>query len=156
MWCWLFLPIQRNMKIPRNSLLDKALRGLARVGGTGIRTNMARRFENKVVAITGGSEGIGLASARLFADEGAKVYITGRRQTRLDEAVEEIGNGAVGVQGDASNLADLDRLYDRIQRDNGRLDVVLGNASRCGMRSRSAVRSRAEARRFEHWERHPS
>ena len=89
---------------------------------------MAKRFGNKVVAITGGSEGIGLASARLFADEGARVYIMGRRQTRLDEAIQEIGNGAVGVRGDASNLADLDRLYERIQRDHGRLDVVFANA----------------------------
>jgi NAD(P)-dependent dehydrogenase (short-subunit alcohol dehydrogenase family) len=89
---------------------------------------MAKRFENKVVAITGGSEGIGLASARLFASEGARVYITGRRQSRLDDAVKEIGNGAVGVQGDASNLADLDRLYDRIRSDMGRLDVVFANA----------------------------
>ncbi|OLL30924.1 oxidoreductase [Burkholderia sp. SRS-W-2-2016] len=89
---------------------------------------MAKRFENKIVAITGGSEGIGLATARLFAAEGARVYITGRRQERLDEAVEEIGNGAVGVRGDAANLADLDRLYERIQRDHGRLDIVFANA----------------------------
>ncbi|MCC8392172.1 SDR family oxidoreductase [Paraburkholderia sp. MMS20-SJTR3] len=89
---------------------------------------MAKRFENKIVAITGGSEGIGLATARLFAAEGARVYITGRRQERLDEAVEEIGSGAVGVRGDAANLADLDRLYERIQRDHGRLDVVFANA----------------------------
>lgn len=89
---------------------------------------MTNRFENKVVAITGGSEGIGLASAKLFANEGARVYIMGRRQNRLDEAVEEIGNGAVGVRGDASNLADLDRLYERIERDYGRLDVVFANA----------------------------
>jgi NAD(P)-dependent dehydrogenase (short-subunit alcohol dehydrogenase family) len=89
---------------------------------------MAKRFENKVVAITGGSEGIGLASAWLFAEEGARVYFMGRRQGRLDEAIQEIGSGAVGVRGDASNLADLDRLYERIQRDHGRLDVVFANA----------------------------
>ncbi|WP_233872618.1 SDR family NAD(P)-dependent oxidoreductase [Paraburkholderia adhaesiva] len=89
---------------------------------------MTRRFENKIVAITGGSEGIGLATARHFATEGALVYITGRRQDRLDEAVREIGNGTVGIQGDASNLADLDRLYERIQRDHGKLDVVFANA----------------------------
>ncbi|WP_028208709.1 glucose 1-dehydrogenase [Paraburkholderia nodosa] len=89
---------------------------------------MAKRFENKIVAITGGTEGIGLATARLFANEGARVYVTGRRQDRLDEAVREIGNGAVGVQGDASNLADIDRLYERIRRDYGKLDVVFANA----------------------------
>lgn len=89
---------------------------------------MATRFENKVVVITGGSEGIGLATARQFAAEGAKVYITGRRQDRLDEAVVAIGHGAVGVQGDASNLNDLDRLYDRVKQDHGKLDVVFANA----------------------------
>jgi NAD(P)-dependent dehydrogenase (short-subunit alcohol dehydrogenase family) len=89
---------------------------------------MTRRVEGKVVAITGGSEGIGFATAKLFAVEGARVYITGRRQDRLDEAVREIGYGAVGVQGDAANLADLDRLYERVQRDHGRLDVVFANA----------------------------
>ncbi|WP_020205921.1 SDR family NAD(P)-dependent oxidoreductase [Cupriavidus sp. WS] len=89
---------------------------------------MNKRFENKVVAITGGSEGIGLATAKLFAAEGAQVYVTGRRQDRLDEAVREIGNGAIGVQGDAANLADLDRLYERIQREHGKLDVVFANA----------------------------
>lgn len=89
---------------------------------------MATRFENKVVVITGGSEGIGLATARHFAAEGARVYITGRRQDRLDEAVIAIGHGAVGVQGDASNLNDLDRLYDRVKQDHGKLDVVFANA----------------------------
>ncbi|SKB48048.1 glucose 1-dehydrogenase [Luteibacter sp. 22Crub2.1] len=89
---------------------------------------MATRFENKIVVITGGSEGIGLATARQFAAEGAKVYITGRRQDRLDEAVATIGHAAVGVQGDVSNLDDLDRLYDRVKRDHGTLDVVFANA----------------------------
>jgi NAD(P)-dependent dehydrogenase (short-subunit alcohol dehydrogenase family) len=89
---------------------------------------MAQRFENKIVAITGGSEGIGLATAKAFAAEGARVYITGRRQEKLDEAVAAIGHGAVGVQGDAASLADLDRLYARIQADHGRLDVVFANA----------------------------
>ncbi|MDI4649242.1 SDR family NAD(P)-dependent oxidoreductase [Cohnella hashimotonis] len=89
---------------------------------------MSNRFENKVVVITGGSDGIGLMTAKLFATEGAQVYITGRRQERLDEAVKEIGGGAVGVQGDVGNFADLDRLYERIQRDHGRVDVVFANA----------------------------
>ncbi|MCY0994834.1 glucose 1-dehydrogenase [Nannocystis sp. ILAH1] len=89
---------------------------------------MTKRFENKVVVITGGSEGIGLATAKLFAAEGAHVYVTARRQDRLDEAVNEIGQGAVGVQGDAAKLADLDRLYERIERDHGRVDVVFANA----------------------------
>lgn len=89
---------------------------------------MTKRFENKVVAITGGSEGIGLATARHFAAEGAHVYVTGRRQEKLDVAVKEIANGAVGVRGDVNNLADIDRLYERIQSDHGRVDVVFANA----------------------------
>ena len=89
---------------------------------------MTKRFEDKVVVITGGSDGIGLASAQLFAQEGACVYITARRQALLDQAVSDIGHGAVGVQGDVTNLADLARLYDRIKREHGRVDVVFANA----------------------------
>ena len=89
---------------------------------------MSRRFEGKVVVITGGSDGIGLASAQHFAQEGARVYITGRRQALLDQAVSQIGHGAVGIQGDVTKLADLTRLYERIERDHGRVDVVFANA----------------------------
>ncbi|TBU77337.1 SDR family NAD(P)-dependent oxidoreductase [Phytopseudomonas daroniae] len=89
---------------------------------------MTKRFENKVVVITGGSDGIGLATAQHFAAEGAHVYITGRRQEPLDAAVKEIGNGAIGVQGDVASPADLDRLYARIQHDHGQVDVVFANA----------------------------
>lgn len=89
---------------------------------------MSRRFEDKVVVITGGSDGIGLASAQHFAQEGARVYITGRRQALLDQAVSQIGYGAVGVQGDVTKLADLTGLYERIERDHGRVDVVFANA----------------------------
>jgi len=91
---------------------------------------MTKRFENKVVVITGGSDGIGLATAKLFAIEGAHIYITGRRQELLDGAVKEIGHGAVGVQGDVANPADVSRLYERIQRDHQRVDVVFANAGR--------------------------
>ncbi len=69
-----------------------------------------RKLEGKVAVITGGSSGIGLATAQLFAAEGAHVFITGRRQSELDAAVKQIGKNATGIQGDASNLADLDRL----------------------------------------------
>ncbi|CDN57952.1 Uncharacterized oxidoreductase YkvO (plasmid) [Neorhizobium galegae bv. officinalis bv. officinalis str. HAMBI 1141] len=89
---------------------------------------MTKRFEDKVVVITGGTDGIGLAAAKLFAAEGAYTYVTGRRQERLDEALEEIGNGAIGVQGDVSDLADLDKLYAEVKRDHGRVDVVFANA----------------------------
>ena len=89
---------------------------------------MARRFENKVVVVTGGTDGIGLATAAAFAAEGAQVYVTGRRPDRLEAAVAEIGAGATGVQGDVSVAADLDRLYARIGREQGRVDVVFANA----------------------------
>ena len=86
------------------------------------------RLDGKVVVITGGSTGIGLATAKLFADEGAYVYITGRRQSELDKAVQQIGKNATAVQGDVSNLADLDRLYDIVKRQRGRVDVLFANA----------------------------
>src|SRR5947209_7349644 len=89
---------------------------------------MSKRFEQKVVLVTGGSSGLGLAAAKRFAAEGARVFITGRRQTELDEAVATIGAGAVGVQGDISKLADLDRLYNSIREKAGRLDVLFANA----------------------------
>ncbi|CAG2090927.1 glucose 1-dehydrogenase [Xanthomonas arboricola pv. juglandis] len=89
---------------------------------------MTKRFEDKVVVITGGSDGIGLATAKLFAMEGAQVYITGRRQDALTEAVKEIGHGAVGVQGDVTNSDDVARLYECIQRDHHKVDVVFANA----------------------------
>lgn len=89
---------------------------------------MAKRFEGKVVVITGGSDGIGLATAKLFAEEGGQVYITGRRQEMLDEALKQIGHGAVGVQGDVTNNDDLTKLYERIEREHGKVDVVFANA----------------------------
>jgi NAD(P)-dependent dehydrogenase (short-subunit alcohol dehydrogenase family) len=89
---------------------------------------MTKRFEDKVVVITGGSDGIGLASAQLFAKEGALVYITARRQALLDQAVSEIGHGAVGVQGDVTSLTDLTKLYELIEREHGKVDVVFANA----------------------------
>lgn len=89
---------------------------------------MAKRFDKKVVVITGGTDGIGLATARAFAAEGAHVYVTGRRQERLEEALEEIANGAIGVPGDVSDPSALDRLYARIKQDHGRVDVVFANA----------------------------
>ncbi|RAY13336.1 short-chain dehydrogenase [Actinomadura craniellae] len=86
------------------------------------------QFEGKVALVTGGSTGIGLGIARRFTDEGATVYITGRRKTELDAAVESLGERAVGVQSDVSRLDDLDRLFAVIGERSGRLDIVVANA----------------------------
>ena len=72
------------------------------------------KLQGKVAVITGGTEGIGLAIAKLFVKEGAHVFITGRRQGELDEAVKAIGNGVTGIQGDVTKMADLDRLYETV------------------------------------------
>ncbi len=89
---------------------------------------MSKRLSGKVAVITGGSSGIGFATAKLFAEEGAQVFVTGRRQTELDAAVREIGGGATAVQGDVTKPADLDRLYAAVQKTAGRLDIVFANA----------------------------
>ncbi|MBG0794239.1 glucose 1-dehydrogenase [Methylocystis sp. H62] len=86
------------------------------------------RLTGKIAVITGGGTGIGRATAKLFVDEGASVYIFGRRQTKLDAAASEIGNGTIAVQGDVQNSADIKRLMDRIGSDHGRLDIVMANA----------------------------
>src|SRR3984885_10362688 len=86
------------------------------------------KLDGKIAVITGGSSGIGLATAKRFAAEGAKVVITGRRQEALDAAVKEIGSSATGIQGDAGNLADLDKLYAEIKRQHDRIDVLFVNA----------------------------
>jgi NAD(P)-dependent dehydrogenase (short-subunit alcohol dehydrogenase family) len=89
---------------------------------------MSQKLEGKIALITGGNSGIGLATAQRFAEEGAYVFITGRRQAELDEAVKLIGPNAFGVQGDVSKLADLDRLYATIKQKKGRIDVLFANA----------------------------
>ena len=86
------------------------------------------KLEGKIAVVTGGSTGIGFSAARQFVAEGAYVFITGRRQSELDQAVKEIGKNVAGVQGDASNLTDLDRLYETVKRDKGRIDVLFANA----------------------------
>jgi NAD(P)-dependent dehydrogenase (short-subunit alcohol dehydrogenase family) len=89
-----------------------------------------KKLEGKVAVITGGSSGIGLATAQRFvSEEGAYVFITGRRQSELDAAVKQIGkNNVTGVQGDVSNLADLDRLYATVKEQKGRIDILFANA----------------------------
>jgi NAD(P)-dependent dehydrogenase (short-subunit alcohol dehydrogenase family) len=86
------------------------------------------KLEGKVALVTGGNSGIGLASAKQFVNEGAYDFITGRRDRELAAAVKEIGRNVAGVQGDVSNLADLDRLFAQIKREKGRLDIVFANA----------------------------
>ncbi|MBJ2154564.1 SDR family NAD(P)-dependent oxidoreductase [Variovorax sp. IB41] len=85
-------------------------------------------LEGKVAVITGGSSGIGLATAKRFVREGAYVFITGRRQAELDAAKNEIGRNVTAVQGDVANLADLDRLYAAVKAEKGVLDIVVANA----------------------------
>ena len=90
------------------------------------------KLEGKIALITGGNSGIGLATAKRFVSEGAYVFITGRRHPELAAAVEEIGRNVTGVQGDVSNLGDLDRLFAQIKREKGKLDIVFANAGVAG------------------------
>jgi NAD(P)-dependent dehydrogenase (short-subunit alcohol dehydrogenase family) len=87
-----------------------------------------KRLEGKVAVITGGNSGIGLATAHQFIEEGAHVFITGRRQNELDQAVKQIGNNVTGVQGDVSNIQDLDRLYQTVKQEKGQIDILFANA----------------------------
>ena len=86
------------------------------------------KFAGKVAVVTGGSSGMGLATAKRLVEEGAFVYITGRRQAELDKAVSLIGHSVAAVQGDVSNLADLDRLYARIASEKGKIDILFAGA----------------------------
>jgi NAD(P)-dependent dehydrogenase (short-subunit alcohol dehydrogenase family) len=86
------------------------------------------KLSGKVAVITGATSGLALASAEVFVEEGAYVFITGRRQDALDDAVELIGRNVTGVQGDAANLADLDRLFETVEREKGRIDVLFASA----------------------------
>ncbi len=88
----------------------------------------AKRLDGKIAVITGGNSGIGLATAQRFVQEGAFVFITGRRQSELDKAVKQIGKNVIGVQGDVSNLPDLDRLYETVKQQKGRIDILFANA----------------------------
>ncbi|HEY0746405.1 MAG TPA: glucose 1-dehydrogenase [Steroidobacteraceae bacterium] len=86
------------------------------------------KLEGKTAVITGGTSGIGLATARRFVAEGAHVFVMGRRRAELDAAVKQIGGKVTGVQGDIAKLADLDRLYQQVKETEGRIDVVFANA----------------------------
>src|SRR5580698_5979068 len=88
------------------------------------------KLEGKVAVITGGSSGMALASAKRFVEEGAYVFITGRRQEQLDEAVKAIGRNVTGVRGDAANLDDLDRLFGTVKREKGKVDILFASAGK--------------------------
>ena len=90
------------------------------------------KLTGKVAVITGGSSGMALSTAKLFVEEGAHVFITGRQQETLDEAVTSIGRNVTGVQGDASNLAELDRLFETVKREKGSIDVLFASAGAGG------------------------
>jgi len=90
--------------------------------------SVTKRLDGKTAVITGGNSGIGLATAHRFVQEGAFVFITGRRQNELDKAVKQIGGNVMGVQGDVSNLADLDRLYATVKQQKRRIDILFANA----------------------------
>ena len=89
---------------------------------------MGNKLEGKIAVITGGNSGIGLATAKRFVSDGAYVFITGRRQNELDATVSEIGKNVTGIQGDVSNLADLDRLYTTVKDQKGHIDIIFANA----------------------------
>lgn len=113
------------------SYSDSSMSDLARVtyrhllflGG-----NNMQKLAGKVAVITGASTGIGLATAKRFVAEGAYVYITGRRQSELDEAVRQIGENVTGIQSDVANLADLDRLFEQVKQQHGKIDIIFANA----------------------------
>ena len=89
---------------------------------------MSQKLADKIAVITGGSSGIGLATAKRFVNEGAFVFVTGRRQSELDAAVNEIGRSVTGVPSDVSNLADIDKLYTTVKEQKGRVDIIFANA----------------------------
>jgi NAD(P)-dependent dehydrogenase (short-subunit alcohol dehydrogenase family) len=107
------------------------------------------KFDNKVVVVTGGTSGIGFAAAQAFAAEGAAVFITGRRQDRLDAAVKAIGGRVTGVQGDMAKLAGIDRLYDAVQQKHAQIDVVFANAGGGEMLPLGAITEEHYQRTFD-------
>jgi NAD(P)-dependent dehydrogenase (short-subunit alcohol dehydrogenase family) len=89
---------------------------------------MSERLKGKIAVVTGGSAGIGLGVAKAFADQGAQVFVTGRRQSELDKAVADIGGGAIGIQADSAKIVDLGRIFATVKEKAGRIDVLFANA----------------------------
>ena len=100
---------------------------------------MSKQLDGKIALVTGGTSGIGLATAQVLAAQGAQVFITGRRQAELDAAVESIGAAATGIRADASKLADLDAVYAQIAKQVGRLDILFANAGGGDMQPLGAI-----------------
>ncbi|MEK0166487.1 glucose 1-dehydrogenase [Pseudescherichia vulneris] len=100
---------------------------------------MNKQLDGKIALVTGGTSGIGLATAQVLAAQGAQVFITGRRQAELDAAVESIGAAATGIRADASKLADLDAVYAQIAKKVGRLDILFANAGGGDMQPLGAI-----------------
>ena len=97
------------------------------------------KLKGKVAVITGGSSGIGLATAKRFVDEGAFVFITGRRQDELDRAIAEIGSDAAAVQSDVTKFDDLDRLFETVKKAKGSVDILFANAGKADIGSLAEV-----------------
>ena len=116
---------------------------------------MNTTLSGKIALVTGGSTGIGLATAQELAAQGAKVYITGRRQAELDAAVAEIASTAVGIRADVSKLADLDEVYARIAKEEGRLDILFANAGGGDMLPLGAITGRSTKPAPKPTTRHP-
>ena len=112
------------------------------------------KLDGKVAVITGATSGMALASAKLFVEEGAYVFITGRRQDNLDNAVKAIGRNVTGVQGDSAKLADLDRLYETVKREKGYIDVVFASAGHGGRASLGDHRGAVRQHLFPEYSRH--
>jgi len=110
---------------------------------------MTNTFSNKVVVVTGGTSGIGLATAKAFAAEGASVFITGRRQDALDAALKQIRGRVTGVRGDMAKLADIDRLYDAVQQAHAQIDVVFANAGGGDLAPLGAISEEQYQRTFD-------
>jgi NAD(P)-dependent dehydrogenase (short-subunit alcohol dehydrogenase family) len=100
---------------------------------------MSKKLEGKVAVVTGGTSGIGLATAKVFAAEGAHVFVSGRRKADLDAAIAAIGTNAAGIQADSSKSEDLDRLFEKVKAQNGRIDVLFANAGGGGMLQLGAI-----------------
>ncbi|POU04462.1 MULTISPECIES: glucose 1-dehydrogenase [Enterobacteriaceae] len=100
---------------------------------------MSKQLDGKIALVTGGTSGIGLATAQVLAAQGAQVFITGRRQAELDAAVDAIGAAATGIRADASKLAELDAVYAQIAKQAGRLDILFANAGGGDMQPLGAI-----------------